>query len=117
MRLLPLIPLALMAGCSSDANHIGNPLLLPINGLTTLFENAAYDERRGKVEVLVKSNWPAIVAEIDAGGGPTLTKAMEAARIPASDHPARITQLQGDRAIYANNPGALVVSLMVYGDN
>ncbi len=116
MRLLTLIPLALVAACSNEANHLGNPLLLPINGLTTLFENAAYNERRGRVEVLVKSNWPMILNEIDAGGGPTLTQAMDAARIPGEERAARITQLQGDREIYANNPGALIVSLMVYGD-
>ena len=110
-----LFALPLLAACSSEANHLGNPLLLPISGIGTAFENAAYNERRGKVELIVKTNHPAILDEIMAGGGPNLTNAMNVARIPAEDHPARIIQLQSDFGLYQTNPGALVVALMVYG--
>jgi len=112
-RTLPL--LILLAACSGDANHLGNPLLLPISGIGAAFENRAYNARRGEVEVIVKSNYPGILDEIRAGGGPVLTQAMDAARIPTGDRPARVTQMQGDLGLYNGNPGALVVALMVYG--
>lgn len=110
-----LIALIALTGCSQEPNHIGNPLLLPISGLSTAFGNAAYNERRGRVEVIVKSNYNAILDDINAGGGPVLTEAMDAAGIPEGDRPTRIIQLQSDMGLYANNPGALVVALMVYG--
>lgn len=113
-RFIPLV--LILTACSHDANHLGNPLLLPITGLSTAAENAAYRQRRGQVEILVKSNHPAIIAEIQDGGGPILTEAMDAARIPEGDRPARILQMQGDIGLYANNLGALVVALMVYGE-
>lgn len=112
---LSLISLICLAACSQEANHLGNPLLLPISGLSTVVSNAAYNQRRGQVELIVKSNYAAIQDDIRAGGGPVLTEAMDTARIPEADRPARIIQLQSDMGLYANNPGALVVALMVYG--
>ena len=110
-----LFALPVLAACSNEANHLGNPLLLPVSGIGTALENAAYNERRGRVEVIVKTNHAAILDDILAGGGPTLTDAMDAARIPAEDRPARIIQLRSDFGLYQTNPGALVVALMVYG--
>jgi len=115
MRLLALFPLTLMAACSGEANHLGNPLLLPINGLLTGIENAAYNERRGQVEIAVKSSWPNVLDEIEDGNGPNLSAAMNAARIPEVDRPARVLQLQGDLPLYVGQPENLVVALMVYG--
>ena len=111
-----LIPLLLLAACSSEPSHLGNPLLLPLSGLSTAAGNAAYNQRRGRVELIVKSSFPGIIGEIRNGGGPALTEAMNAAGIPASDRPARILQMQGDLPIYAGNPDALVVALMVYAN-
>ena len=116
MRLLALFPLSLMAACSGEANHLGNPLLLPINGLISGVENAAYQERRGRVEIAVKSTWPDILAEIEAGSGPNLSAAMNAAGIPEVDRPARVLQLKGDLPLYQGQPENLVVALMVYGE-
>jgi hypothetical protein len=114
MRIL-LIFLVVLAGCSNEANHLGNPFFLPISGLTTAASNAAYSERRGTVEVLVKSNHPALIDQINAGNGPILTQAMDAARIPQEDRETRIFQMQSDLGLYQANPGALVTALMVYG--
>ncbi|WP_341366136.1 hypothetical protein [Yoonia sp. BS5-3] len=114
MRIILMTTLAL-AACSNEANHLGNPLLLPVSGLSTAIGNAAYNERRGRVEVIVKSNYPAILRDLNAGGGPVLTDAMNAAEVPEADRPTRIIQLQSDIGLYAQNPGALVVALMVYG--
>lgn len=108
--------LVLLTACTSEANHLGNPLLLPFNGIATLAQNVIYDERRGAVEVIVKSNHPALIDQINAGTGPILTQAMDTARIPESDRPARIIQLQSDLGLYDANPGALVTALMVYGN-
>ena len=112
---LPLITLVLVAACSNDPNHQGNPLGLPMSGASSVFGNAAYTKRRGEVEVIVKSNFDAIRTDIRAGGGPVLTKAMDAAGIPERDRPTRIIQLQSDSALYNSTPGALVTALMVYG--
>lgn len=112
-RALPA--LILLTACSGEANHLGNPLLLPISGIGTAFANQAYNERRGQVELIVKTNYPDILGEIRAGSGPAITQAMDAARISLGDRAARVTQLQGDLGLYSSNPGALVVALMVYG--
>lgn len=105
----------LTSACAQDSGHLGNPLLWPVSGATTLFDNAAYAQRRGTVEVIVKSNFDAIIADIGSGDGPTLTDAMDAAGIPPRDRPARIIQLQSNIGLYQANPGALVTALMVYG--
>jgi hypothetical protein len=110
-----MITLILTTACSTEANHLGNPLLLPVSGISTLVGNAAYNKRRGQVEIIVKSNFDTIKDDIRAGGGPILTKAMDTARIPERDRPARIIQLQSDMGLYNGAPGALVTSLMVYG--
>ena len=112
---MSLFMIPILAACSGEANHLGNPLLWPVTGLATAAENAAYNQRRGQVEVIVKSNHPQIIADIVAGGGDVLTDAMTAARIPDVDRPARVLQMQRDLALYESNPGALVVALMVYG--
>ena len=111
----PLITLILTAACSQEANHLGNPLMLPVSGLGTVIGNAAYEKRRGQVELIVKSNYDDIKDDIRAGGGPVLTKAMNAAGIPERDRPARIIQMQSDMGLYETTPGALVTALMVYG--
>lgn len=110
-----LILLILIAGCTGEANHLGNPLLLPVNALTSATENAIYNQRRAKVEVAVKSTFNQIIPEIRNGGGQALTEAMDAAGVPVAERPARLIQLRGDIWIYENNPGALITALMVYG--
>lgn len=114
-RFTLLLPVFL-AACSGEANHLGNPLGWPVNALTSATENAVYNQRRGRVEVIVKSGFNEIIPDIRAGSGATLTQAMDAAGIPAGDRPARITQMQGDLAIYDSNPEALITALMVYGN-
>lgn len=71
--------------------------------------------RSAAVELVVKSNWPGILAEIDAGGGPVLAEAMRVAGIPQEEWPARVLQLQGNRAGVADAPGSLVSALVSYG--
>lgn len=39
----------MLAGCT-QANHLGNPLTLPIRGVTAAVENASYDAKRARVK-------------------------------------------------------------------
>ncbi len=111
----PMIAVILSTACTQEANHLGNPLALPVTGFGTVIGNAAYEKRRGAVELIVKSNYEEIKTDIRAGGGPVLNKAMDAAGIPERDRPARLIQLQSDMGLYQATPGALVTALMVYG--
>ncbi len=72
-------------------------------------------QRRGAVEVAVKGAYPGILDEIEAGSGPNLIRALDAAGVPPGDRPTRVIQLRGDLGLYEANPGALVTALMLYG--
>lgn len=109
-----LITLGILAGCSTEANHLGNPVLLPFSGISTGFGNAVYNRRRGEVEVFVKSNHNAVMSDIASQGGPTISEAMDIAGIPVVDRPARLIQLKSDQSLYSSSPDALIVALMVY---
>ena len=109
-----ILVLIITTGCSTQANHIGNPLLLPVTGITTALGNAAYQQRRGQVEVFVKSNHSAILSDIAVGGGDTVARAMDIAGISTADRPARLIQMRTDLALYETSAEALVVALMVY---
>lgn len=110
---IALPALILLTACTGEANHLGNPLLLPLGGLATATENAVYGARRGEVEVFVKTNHPALIADLRAGGGPTLTRAFDIARVPADVRPVHTLKMQGDLPLYQTNLEALVVAIMV----
>ena len=115
MRRFALFALPLIAACSTDPNRPGTGMIWPFNAVQNGIDTAAYSQRRGAVELIVKSEFPAILSDISAGSGPVLTRAMETALIPSQDRPARVLQLQGDLGLYSANPGALVTALMVFG--
>lgn len=102
MRRLALAALLLAAGCAGG---------LDVGALV----DPAEAQRRGAVELAVKSAHPRILADIDAGGGPAIEAAMDAAGVPPQDRPARLAQMRGDLGLYEANPGALVTALMLYG--
>lgn len=78
--------------------------------------NLADIEARGSAtELVVKTNWPAILGEIQAGKGPALSNALAAAEVPQAERPARILQLQGDLPGFTDNLGALIAALVSYG--
>jgi len=116
MKPSPIILCLGLAACSNEANHLGNPLILPISGIGNALENAGYAQRRGAVELLVKTNHGVLIEEIAAGRGPLLDEAMDTANIPQAERPARILQLQGDVGLYTGNLEALTIALMVYGN-
>jgi hypothetical protein len=104
-----------LGACTTQANHLGNPLTWPATLVASTVSNGIYQQRRGQVELLVKSNHPALLDQIAAGTGPILAQAFDTAGVPEPDRPARIIQLQSDLGLYAANPEALIVALMVYG--
>jgi hypothetical protein len=108
----PLIAALFAAACSGGSQPIGSPLL---RATTAVEQTAAYSQRRGQLEVYVKTNFTAMLADIRAGEGPILDNAMTIAGIPAGDRPTRIIQLQSDVGLYAAAPGALITALMIYG--
>lgn len=112
-RLTPLAAVLILSGCTGGWSP--SAVMMPGLEIGPATQDPGYTARRGQTELAVKGAWPAILAEITAGGGPALTTAMDAAGVPAEDRPTRIIQLQQESAIYAANPGALVSALMVYG--
>lgn len=113
MRSVAFVFLMVLSACSNGANHIGNPVLLPIRALGAASSNAAYNQTRGQVEVFVKTNHPALIADLRAGGGATLTQAFDLARVPAQTRAPHTLQMQSDIALYASNLDATVVAIMV----
>lgn len=99
--------------CTSEANHLGSPLLLPINAIGTAIGNAAYGQTRGQVEVFVKTNHPALIADIRAGGGATLSEVFDIADVPQAVRAPHTLQLQSDLQLYETNLDALIVAIMV----
>ena len=61
-----LLLLTLLSACTAP-NHLGNPLLLPVRGLATTLENAAYAQERGGVTDYITQNADAMRAEGFAG--------------------------------------------------
>jgi len=108
---LPLVLCALMAGCSEPAQlQMGAPLQSTSQAMTL----PAMVKRRANVELVVKTNYDELRRDIRAGGGPVLTKAMDAAGVPVRDRPTRVLQLQSDIGVGVG-PGALITALMIYG--
>ena len=86
----------------------------PLSGLQNLVspENA---DARAAVELAVKSDFPALIDEIGAGGGPLLTRAYDVARVPESDRAARTLALNSNLGVYAGSPDALIAALIAAG--
>lgn len=110
MRKIPFIFLGLLAACSSGGTFDGNS---PFNRIGTAIGNAANGEQRGQVEVFVKTNHPALIADIRAGGGPTLTQAFDIIEVPTNIRAGNTIRLQSELALYSANLDALIAALMV----
>lgn len=110
---LALPALLLAVACTAGPRPPGGPLDWGARALGIGPQGGG--TARGAVEVIVKSEFPSILAEIEAGGGPVLTRALDAAGVPPQDRPARLLQLRADLPLYQANPGALVTALMLYG--
>lgn len=113
MRHIASLAFLALAACTGGANHLGNPLLLPITGITTSIDNAIYDGQRAPVEDYVSLNYDALVTDIEAGGGTTLTQAFDVASVPEADRADFIAAMEG---YDLSQPDNLVVALMVWRD-
>lgn len=113
-RFLLLFTALVVSACTGGADHLGNPLLLPGRAISNAISEGAYTQRRGAVEVFVKTNHPALIRDIQAGGGATLTQAMDIAQVPPQNRAGLILDLRSDLGLYAQNLDAMVVTLMVY---
>lgn len=101
-----------LAACSGEANHIGNPLLLPFQGIQTGIENTIYGAQRAPVEDYVGANYDALVADILAGGGTTLDGAFDVAGLSEAQQTEFITNTQTGYDLSAADN--IVVALMVH---
>jgi hypothetical protein len=113
MRKFIFVFLCFLAGCSSNTNPIGNPLMLPLRAIGNATSNAAYNQARGQVEIFVKTNHPALIADIQRGGGSKLDQAFDIANVAPNVRAPHTLRLQSDLALYNSNLDALVVALMV----
>jgi len=114
MRTLTLC--LILLGCTNgNANHIGNPLLLPVGALTTGIHNAGYNARRTRVKSYIIANHDLLRADVLAGTGPTLTNLMQIAKTPMGKQAALLTELRrGQTQYFAKDPEPLVVAVMVH---
>lgn len=107
---LPLC--SLLAACADGGVTLYNPLT---GAPVTTVDPQGYAERRAQVEVAVKSRFEAVLADIEAGGGPALSVAMDAAAVPLAERADRTVQMQTNLSTYRRNPDALISSLLLYG--
>lgn len=119
---LLLIAAGGMAGCSTGPSHVPPLWQLPGAAISSAVSNAAYDARRAGVKRLVARHERALVAEIEAGGGPASGAALDAARVPAAERGAVLAELRDRPDIYRRRDDrdridveAVTVALMVYG--
>jgi hypothetical protein len=114
MRTLTLC--LILLGCTNgNANHIGNPLLLPVGAVTTGVENGFYNARRKRVAQFIAENKPALHADVQAGHGPTLTALYKIAKTPAKNQAALAIELnRGQTQYFAKDPEPMVVAVMVH---
>lgn len=106
-----LAPLTILAACSVDPNAPSVSMFPGASG----FSNLTQSQRRGEVEVYVKTNHPAIVAQIRSGAGAELAEAYRLAGVPTDEQRIRTLQLRGDIALYQDSPAALVSAILLFG--
>ncbi|MHA3916450.1 hypothetical protein [Halovulum sp. GXIMD14793] len=81
MRTLAL--LLTLTACTNEASHMPNPLLLPVHGLATAVDNAAYGAVRRKVKGYITENRAALMVERRAPG-PAFAGLAKLAGLPAA---------------------------------
>lgn len=109
--------LLVLIGCSNDASHVPNPVLLPVEAVRAGASNIVYGAKRAKVARFVRSNYDQIKRDALGQGGPTERAAMDLAGVPASEQFALHKRLQADPDLYfAGDPEPLIVALMVHAN-
>ena len=65
-------------------------------------------------EVFVKQNHTALIADIEAGGGATLTQAYDMMGVNAATRDIATLRLQSELPLYRTSPGALMIALRLH---
>lgn len=71
--------------------------------------------REGEVQVFVAQNHAALVAEAQAGGGPTLDAAMDVSGVNAATREILILRLQSEMPLYRRSPLAMATVIAAHG--
>jgi len=117
MRIILTVAVLTLGGC--DMGHLGNPVMWPRMAVGNAVENTTYNTRRKKVSNHVNAHQLEILADIGVGGGASLTKAFDLARVSETNRPSVLRRMQSDIAMYRPNTAQarehLVIALMVNG--
>jgi hypothetical protein len=70
----------------------------------------------GEVQVFVAQNHPALVADVEAGGGPVLDGAMAVARVNPATREILLLRLQSELPLYRRSPLAMASVITAHGD-
>jgi len=111
-----LLSCCILCGCAgTEANHIGNPLLLPIGAVTTGVENSVYNARRKRVADYVAANHASLRADVLAGEGLVLEGLFKVAKTPKAKQAALLQELyRGQSQYFAGDIEPMVVAVMVH---
>jgi hypothetical protein len=76
---------------------------------------ATRNPREGEVQVFVSQNHPALVADVEAGGGPTLDTAMAISGVNDATREILLLRLQSELALYRRSPLAMATVIAAHG--
>jgi hypothetical protein len=76
---------------------------------------ATRNPRQGEVQVFVAQNHAALVADVEAGGGPTLDAAMAVSDVNAATREILLLRLQSELPLYRRSPLAMATVIAAHG--
>jgi len=76
---------------------------------------ATRNPRQGEVQAFVAQNHPALVADVEAGGGPTLDAAMAVSGVNAATRDILLLRLQSELPLYRRSPLAMAALIAAHG--
>jgi len=112
MRKFAFVLMMLGTACTNAADP-ANPMGQTFAAIANGFGSGAAAQTRAQMEVFVKSNHPALIRDIEVGGGPTLNEAYTLANVPDASRDVLTLRLQSDLALYNTNLNALVTAIML----
>lgn len=76
---------------------------------------ATNNPRQGEVQAFVAQNHPALVADVEAGGGPVLDEAMAVSGVNAATRDILLLRLQSELPLYRRSPLAMSALIAAHG--
>jgi len=117
MRIILAVMVLALSGC--DMGHLGNPLMWPGMAVGNAVDNAGYNARRKRVSDHVNTHQLEILTDIGVGGGASLTKAFDLARVHETNRPAVLRTMKNEMSMYRPNTAEareqLVIVFMING--